>query len=173
MTPEIFVNHNILRLRLNFVRWMQEIEDNSPAFKMFIPKFQKNRDAWIYAGRAVDGRRFKALTPAYKAAKKRRYGHQPILIASGRMIQAVRGGPGWFESIGPKSLEMGVDIEYASYHQDGAPSINLPQRNWFLTKEGTLTKLDYAQLLQAMEGKIQEATDTILNRNIIRLARDK
>lgn len=168
MANEVFIKTNILRLQENFAKWMSAIEDNSKAFEMFVPQFQNSRVGWIYAGRTVDGVRMAKLSPKYKKAKEKKYGTQPILIASGDLIKAIRGGSGWEQVIEPKSLEMGIDLDYASYHQDG--TAKMPQRNYFLTRDGTLNKMDYAQLLQAMEGKINADTEAILNQTITEMA---
>lgn len=160
---KIFLKSNIARLHQNFVLWVDKIGDMREAYKKFIPEFQKQRVGWIYAGRSVDGKKFKALTPKYKKEKEERYGRQPILIASGALIGAVRGGTGWHQQIGMKELTLEIDLPYASVHQDGSIDGKIPQRNYFLTSDGTLNKMDYAQLLQAMESKIDDLIKAQLN----------
>lgn len=162
MSTGIFLKSNILRVHQNFLRWADEVGDLTSAFTKFVPEFQRTRVGWIYAGRTVDGKRFASLSPKYKAYKMRKYGNQPILIASGTLINAIRGGQGWKQHISPKELEMEINLPYASIHQDGGA--RMPRRNYFLTREGTLNKMDYAQLLQAIEGEIEETTKTMLNR---------
>lgn len=163
MSSGIFLKSNISRLHTNWVLWVEKIGDVSKAFKIFIPEFQRSRVGWIYAGRTVEGIRFKPLVPWYREAKKAKYGNQPIMIASGALIGAIRGGEGWVQKIGAKELTLGIDLPYAGTHQFGDPERKIPQRNYFLTKEGTLTKMDYAQLLQAMEGQINDSIKAQLN----------
>jgi len=167
----IFLNNNIVRLQSNFIKWADEIGDMSDAYKKFVPQFQKSRVGWIYAGRDVDGKKHAPLTPRYAIIKDMMYGSQPILIASGKMIRAIRGGEGWKQRITKDSLFMEIDLPYASYHQDGTSK--MAQRSYFLTKYGTLNKMDYAQLMQAMEGQINEITEARLNQTIVELARGK
>jgi hypothetical protein len=152
---KIKIDSNLLRVQALFSYWISEVSDNSKAFKAFIPEFQKTRVALIGAGRAVDGAKFQRLSPEYAARKKRKYGSKPILVATGKLLGAVAGGSGWRQWVGKKSMTLKVDIPYASYHQEGTQ--RMPQRNFFLTKDGTLTKMDYAQLLQAMSGNIDDA----------------
>jgi hypothetical protein len=162
------IDHNLVRLQQNFIKFSDMIKDMSPAFKLFIPEFQKSRVGWIYAGRDVDGKRFTPLSKKYAVRKKMLYGSQPILIASGKLINAVRGNEGWKQKITKDSLSMEIDLPYASYHQDGTN--RMPQRAYFLTKQGTLNKMDYAQLLQAMEGQIEDASKAMLNESLLQLA---
>lgn len=166
---QIFADSNLLRLHSNFVRWASQVDNMKPAFEKFIPQFQKSRVGWIYAGRNVDGDRKAPLTAAYKIQKERMYGNQPILIASGVLINAIRGGQGWKQKVSKKELFMEIDLPYASFHQDGTRKMS--QRNYFLTKHGTLNKMDYAQLMQAMEGEIQESTEAILNETLSQMFR--
>jgi len=160
---KIFIKTNILRLHENFVWWTDQIGDMTSAFEKFIPEFQKQREGWIYAGRNVDGKRFPQLSPKYKAWKSRKFGNQKILILHGFLINAIRGGSGWGQKVGKKELEMSIDLPYATTHEFGDPARKIPQRNYFLTKDGTLNKMDYAQLMQAMEGKIDEDIKARLN----------
>lgn len=169
MEQTIFIKHNLLRLQENFGKWLRTIPDSTDAFERFIPEFQKSREGWILSGRTVDGIRFAPLSPKYKAWKDRHYPGRPILIRTGRLLSAVTGGPGWFHRSMPKELRIYITVPYSSYLQDGTSK--MPQRNFFLSKDGTLVKGDYAKLLQAMEGKIQESVETILNKNIIQLVR--
>lgn len=168
---EVFLDTNILRLQSNFIKWADEIGDMSDAYKTFVPSFQRSREGWIYAGRTVDGKKFAPLSPRYAITKNLLYGNQPILIASGKMINAIRGHQGWKQRITKDNLFMEIDLPYASYHQDGTSK--MPQRNYFLTKNGTLNKMDYAQLMQAMEGRINEVTEARLNQTIVEMARGK
>jgi hypothetical protein len=168
---QIFLDSNITRLQQNFVEWVNKLGDMRPAFKLFIPEFRESREGWISAGRTVDGLRFVPLSPLYADAKMKKYGRRPILVASGRLLKAIVGGPGWTQAIGMKSLELGLTLDYASYLQDGTRK--MPQRNFWITTKGTLTKMDYAQLLQAMEGQIDVYSKTILNKSLATLAGEK
>jgi len=165
---EFNVQTNLLRVQQNFIRWSEKIEDLSPAFEMFIPQFQKSREGWILAGRNVEGKQHPALTERYAVRKQQLYGNRPILVASGKLLGAIRGGSGWKQRVTKKSLTMEIDLPYASYPQDMTRG---KQRNYWLTKNGTLTMMDYAQLIQALEGSIDIQTEAILNKSIIDLAR--
>lgn len=169
---ELYIQSNISRLEQNFIRWSEKVKDMSPAFYKFIPQFQKSRGGWIKAQRTVDGESYSPLSPKYSIRKQRIYGNKPILIATGKLYYAVTGnskfGAGWRQEVKPKSLYMEVNLPYASYPQDMTRG---KQRNYFLTKNGTLTKMDFAQLIQALEGNIDIQTEAILNESLITLAR--
>ena len=142
------------RMHNTFQKWSDRVGDVSGAFEKFVPYFQDSREKWIMAGRTVDGKKFAPLSPAYKARKIKKWGRKAILVASGKMLGALTGGPGWSHKISKKTLDIELNIHYASYHQDGTSK--MPQRNFFMTKEGTLNKLDYAQLLQLVEGELEK-----------------
>jgi len=174
---QIFLDSNITRLQQNYMEWVDKLGDMRPAFKLFIPEFKESREGWIRSGRTVDGLKFAPLSPLYADAKMRKYGRRLILVASGRLLKATQGGPGWKQAIGMKSLELGLTLNYASYLQDGTTlkdgTTKMPQRNFWITKNGTLTKMDYAQLLQAMEGQIDILSKSMLNKSLATLAGEK
>jgi hypothetical protein len=165
---KLVLDSNLARLQSNFIRWVDRISDMRPAYRKFIPEFQRNRVGWNKAQRTVDGGKYAPLSPKYAEQKRKKFGRKPILIASGRLMTAVSGGQGFIQKIGKKEMTLGIDLPYASYPQDMTRG---KQRNYFLTKNGTLTKLDYAQLLQAMEGKIEEASKAILNESLAELSK--
>jgi hypothetical protein len=92
-------------------------------------------------------------------------------------LKAIVGGPGWTQAIGMKSLRLGLTLDYASYLQDGTHlkdgTCKMPQRNFWMTTKDTLTKMDYAQLLQAMEGQIDVYSKAMLNKSLATLAGEK
>jgi hypothetical protein len=165
---QIFLDSNLARLQSNFIQWVDKIADMRPAYKKFIPEFQQTRIGWNKAQRTVDGNRYESLSPKYAVQKNRVYGKKPILIRTGALMKAVAGGDGWIQRIGKKDLILGIDLPYASYPQDVTHG---KQRNYFLTKNNTLSKIDYAQLLQAMEGNIEDLSKAMLNESIINLSR--
>jgi hypothetical protein len=169
MTKKTSAEDIFNRMHNTFHKWSEEIGDISKAFEKFVPYFQESREGWLLAGRTVDGKRFAPLSPLYAARKLRKYGPKPILVASGKMLAALKGGPGWSHKISAKELQIDLDIPYASYHQDGTSK--MPQRNFFMTKEGTLNKLDYAQLLQLIEGQMDRSTEAIVNKSLADIAR--
>ena len=74
-------------------------------------------------GRLMGGR-WKARSPRYKKAVKRKYGRlHPVMILTGRL-------KGNFRKKIPKQHEVVIfnPTPYFKYHQLGAPSINLPKR---------------------------------------------
>jgi hypothetical protein len=153
---------NFVRLHSNFLKWAEKTRDLSKAFKLFIPQFQRSRVGWISAGRNVEGGRHQKLSEPYRTIKRKKLGVKPILVASEDLINAIQGGAGWRQKVSPKELVMEIDLPYASVHQDGSRDGRTPQRNYFLTKDGTMNKMDYAQLIQAIEGQIQKETEAIL-----------
>lgn len=165
----LFLTHNFMRLEENFIKFKANVDDLGPAFLKFIPEFQRTREGWIMAQRTLNANKYPALSPVYETLKTKEWGPKPILVRSGALIAAVRGGDGWYQKINEKYMSVGINLPYASFHQDGTRKI--PRRNYFLTRDGNLTKVDYAQLIQAVEGKIDEDIQSILNKSSIDIAK--
>lgn len=94
-------------------------KDLTPVFDRFgrymvEGSFQRNFDA---GGRPS---RWSPLSATYAKQKRKRYGHRPLLVASG----AMRGGFRW--DSGPKSLRIWNVRRYFVYHQRGTR--RMPQR---------------------------------------------
>jgi phage gpG-like protein len=66
------------------------------------------------------------LSPQYAIDKARKYGSQPILVASGAMRASLMGGSGNISRQIPEGLVFGTDVSYARYHQTGTS--RMPQR---------------------------------------------
>jgi hypothetical protein len=70
------------------------------------------------------------LSPEYARIKELKWGPQPILVASGQLINSltVQGSPGHVEFIGPDRMRVGSTIEYLRYHQSQTPRTVMPRR---------------------------------------------
>ena len=75
------------------------------------------------------------LSPDYADQKAKKWGNQPILVASGRMRRSLVGsGEGSISrQVGRDSLEFGTDIPYAGLHQTGTS--RMPMRRILDLKE--------------------------------------
>lgn len=161
---ELFVKSNAKVVAKNFKSWIDKSMDMTGAFSAFIPEFRNSREGWNRAQRTVDGRPYTPLSLKYKDWKSKNYPGRGILHLSGDLMRAVTGGSGWISQVGSKNLMMGVDLNYASYVEDGTGE--MPQRNYFLTATGSLSRMDMAQLIQAIEEHIDDTTSTMLNKSI-------
>jgi len=70
------------------------------------------------------------LSEQYAAAKVARWGPQPMLIASGQLLNSltVQGAPGHVEVIEPDRVRVGSTIEYLRYHQSTGARTRIPRR---------------------------------------------
>jgi len=66
------------------------------------------------------------LSSRYAVDKARKYGSQPILVASGGMRQSLVGGPGNISRQEQGGLLFGTEVKFARYHQSGTS--RMPQR---------------------------------------------
>jgi phage gpG-like protein len=67
------------------------------------------------------------LSERYASDKVRRFGSQPILVATGALRDSLLGGPGRIvRQEGNESLLFGTQLGYGSFHQSG--TVNMPQR---------------------------------------------
>jgi hypothetical protein len=137
MTSKRTAEETFTRLHNTFHKWSEDIGDISKALEAFVPYFQESREGWILAGRTIDGKKFAPLSSPYKERKLKKWGPKPILVASGRMLGAVKGGPGWKHKVTAKELQI---------------------------------ELDYAQLLQLIEGGIEKSTDARINKGLSDMA---
>lgn len=84
-----------------------------------------------FASEGADGAsgKWKPLSPAYQAVKDKKWGHSPILQASGRLWRSMTGNNA--DSIVQKTaqeLAIGTTVPYAKYHQSKEPRTRLPRR---------------------------------------------
>ncbi len=67
------------------------------------------------------------LSARYAADKSRRFGSQPILVATGALKESLTGGSGGIaRQEGNTSLRFGTQLGYGRFHQTGTS--NMPQR---------------------------------------------
>jgi phage gpG-like protein len=79
------------------------------------------------------GDRWPQLSPEYAEAKKKRWGDQPILVASGSLLASMiaEGAPGNISIISKNGAVFGTSISYGIYHDSDEPRKgNLPRRNF-------------------------------------------
>lgn len=97
--------------------------------------------------------RWTKLSKKYSAWKFRHYGVRVAnLVLNGRLRKAVRRGPGWFQKVVQTGAEWGIKgIDYAAVHEDGSVKKNIPQRNYFLKKDGTLPSRVVTYMVTAIE----------------------
>lgn len=103
--------------------WSKDTED------LTIPFTQAGREVLqpYFAKRfAAGGPGWAPLSPAYAARKAARYGHRPVLTASGRMAQAFSGDSMYHVRPSSLSVDGPEDVSYWRYHQTGTS--RMPQR---------------------------------------------
>lgn len=97
--------------------------DFTPFFERTVePDFERIQlDQFASQGARGEGGSWAPLSPAYAAAKARRFPGRPILEASGRMKGSLtqQGHPDSFRRITRNSYERGTSVPYASAHATG------------------------------------------------------
>ena len=68
---------------------------------------------------AVEGPGWAELSEEYARKKAKRFPGKPILQATGNLKDSFTNPGRAIQSLGPKHLELGTDVHYARYHQDG------------------------------------------------------
>jgi len=112
---------------------------------------------------AMQGKRWKELSPKYKAWKEKNYPGMPKLILTNRMLMAALGGEGGFTHITKRKLEMGIDVNqipYARIHQEGGHTgrAYIPQRPYFYMADGTIT----GRAIQKLKNLILNKLDKVI-----------
>lgn len=74
--------------------------------------------------------RWEPLNEEYAEDKAARWGPQPMLVASGQLLNSltVQGAPGHVEVIAPDRVRVGSTIEYLRYHQSTGARTRIPRR---------------------------------------------
>ena len=124
---------------------MQEAcKDISPVFIETLGEFTRQQRARFDARMTPDDppSRWGKLNKKYAKWKYEKVGKRIAnLVLSGRLRDAVFGGPGWFAEIGQTTAEWGIKgIPYAAAHQFGYSPRNLPARPFFVTSDGNMPK---------------------------------
>lgn len=85
------------------------------------------------------------LSEKYAADKIRRFGSQPILVASGNLKESLTGGSGMIaRQEGNESLRFGTQLGYGSFHQTGTS--RMPRRQILdLTNDNRRTMMKMLQ----------------------------
>ena len=85
------------------------------------------------------------LSERYASDKVRRFGNQPILVATGALRQSLTGGSGFIaRQEGNETLRFGTQLGYGRFHQTGTSS--MPQRRILdLTNDDRRTMLKMLQ----------------------------
>lgn len=70
------------------------------------------------------------LSAEYAAKKETRWGPQPMLVASGQLLNSltVQGAPGHVEVIEKDRVRVGSTVEYLRYHQATGARSRIPRR---------------------------------------------
>lgn len=122
---------------------MQEAAQNiSPVFMETLGEFTRQQRARFDARISPDEppTRWGQLSKKYAKWKMKNYGKRIAnLVLTGRLHDAVNGGPGWFATIGKNEAEWGIrGIPYAAAHQFGYKK--MPARPYFVTSDGNMPK---------------------------------
>lgn len=113
----------------SFNRVQRHINDLKRVWDQVEPEFfAMERQQFRTEGAAGASGRWAPLSPAYTARKLKKYGAQPIMVASGRLRKSLfnEGGSDSVSIKGNREAFFGTRVEYAAYHQRGAG--NLPER---------------------------------------------
>jgi hypothetical protein len=98
-----------------------------PVFKVIADAIRNTiADEVLSEGRGL----WQPLSPEYARQKELKWGPQPILVASGQLLNSltIQGAPGHIEFIGPDRVRVGSQIDYLRYHQSQTPRTVLPRR---------------------------------------------
>lgn len=113
-----------------YTRRLRAIRDRASnersMFQALADRF-KDSERSIFASQGASlGRAWTPLSPAYAAAKDREYPGQPILQRTGRLKRSLTETPRI--RFRGNTMEIGTDIDYSEWNNDGVPSNNLPAR---------------------------------------------
>lgn len=105
----------------------ERVENLEPIFKVLADVIRDTiADEILTEGHGT----WEPLSPEYARQKELKWGPQPILVASGQLLNSltIQGAPGHVEFIGPDRVRVGSSIDYLQYHQSQTPRTVLPRR---------------------------------------------
>lgn len=147
------------RTKTKFLRLKKMTSDLRPLWKEFIPFYQDViiKGAFDTRGRVMNGQRWKPYSPKYLARRKKMgFGAGQMLVLTGEMKDAARGGSGWYQDLKKKELTIGIKRrKWWEYHQFGAGKI--PQRPYFMTKDDDLPARAWTWLLDKAQEMFEDA----------------
>lgn len=145
-----------------------KISDLTSVWKKFIPLYIQEIGAnFDSKGKLYQGTKWEKYSDKYalrknlkltrtdkKTGEIKAIKNIPTLVLKGDLKNAALGGPGWYQKIQPKSLEIGIKgIDYANAHQWGTKGKyknNIPQRAFFMPANGTITATMANELLNLL-----------------------
>ena len=112
-------------LSLALERFGENVSNAEPIFDEIADDFAAHQEANFRSSGGLHGG-WMPLSPRYAAWKSLRYPGAPILTLTGRLRATMTQRPLGVERITSRSMEIGTDVPYAKYHQQGTR--RMPQR---------------------------------------------
>ena len=98
----------------------EAVKDLTPAWEQIIERFKAaERYAFTREGAVGDMPSWAPLAESTLRSKVRKGQSTKVLVATGRMREALTGGAGFYSKVRPLQLEIGTDNEVWEYHQYG------------------------------------------------------
>lgn len=111
---------------------------------------------------AQSGPGWKPLSPLYAAYKRQRFGNQPILVATGKMRDALTGKSGSVYTVAQNWIQIRIDqaTPYARYHQTGTKRIPARPPVSFTTEQqvqmGAVLEREFTQLIHGQGFEVKK-----------------
>lgn len=148
------------RARKTLQKLLRRVTDMTPIWKDFKQYWQDDLmpRSWESKGALMEGSKWTPLTPQYLKWKNsaRNTGSRKLLILSGKMFGAAKGGAGWYDKIDKKSMTMGIkgkDYFYLVQHRQKNP------RLYFYTKKDDIPNRAWAYLIKITDEYLDKADE--------------
>jgi len=123
-------------------RFGEYARDLRPAFREISADFKQVTAATF----AAQGPGWPPLNPRYAAWKARHYPGRPLLVRTGALQSAATGGSGYVERLEPLVMQLGVNVRYAHFHQQGTG--RMPARKLVDFREDPAVQRRWAKIIQ-------------------------
>lgn len=110
-------DERVRRLLRLMQRRARDLSDPLDEFGDYYAAFHAFR--FLRSGEFIGTKRWRPLSPAYKARKTAAVGPQPILTRTGRLSGSLNHRPFDVDRVTPDSATFGTKTPYAKYHQTG------------------------------------------------------
>lgn len=152
------IKYTTERAKQTFVRLAKRVSNLNPVWHKFIDYWKNDviPAVWQGKGKLMEGKKWEPLTEKYRKWKAKKYPGKPMMYLSGKLFSAAEGGPGWYQKLQPKSLEIGV--QGPEYFYFISERMNNPRKYFYTTNEDMPARV-WKELIDYTTDYLESADD--------------
>lgn len=100
----------------------EKIKDMSPIWKEFIDYWQNEIMPGVLTTKGkLMGEQWMKYSDKYRVWKQKHFSGKPMLVLTGKLADAMYGGSGWLQRVTKNTLNIGINLDYATAVQEKRP----------------------------------------------------